>query len=205
MHDKVRIRRPPCRWIAHSSEWLAVMPRTIGEALVARRQTLGLDKGRAANRIGMSRTSYGAYERDAQRPSIEVFAPLIEFLSISLDEFLTLYGATCIAIARASFDEPTGGRYASMTSSGAARMSSAETVDVDTSAVLAREGNGHQSFDAAQARVETTLEPPGAEAREPVTLAVRTGEGATSSSSLEYSSSAKREKKSKKRKHKKRH
>lgn len=82
-----------------------VTPNTIGEALVARREALGLDKGRAASRIGMSRTSYGAYERDAQRPSIEVFAPLIDFLQIPLEEFLTLYGATCIALARTSFGE----------------------------------------------------------------------------------------------------
>lgn len=83
------------------------MTDTIGSVLRARREALGLDKGRAASRIGMSRTSYGAYERDAQRPSIEVFAPLIEFLDIPLEDFLVLYGATCVAIARASFSEPT--------------------------------------------------------------------------------------------------
>lgn len=79
---------------------------TIGDALLARRVKLGLDKGRAASRIGMSRTTYGSYERDTQRPSIEVFPALIDFLGISLEEFLVLYGATCIAIARASFTEP---------------------------------------------------------------------------------------------------
>jgi DNA-binding XRE family transcriptional regulator len=79
---------------------------TIGSALTARRAQLGLDKGRAASRIGMSRTTYGSYERDTQRPSIEVFPSLIEFLDVSLEDFLVLYGATCIAIARASFAEP---------------------------------------------------------------------------------------------------
>ncbi len=81
------------------------MAKTIGSALLARREELGLDKGRAASRIGMSRTTYGSYERDAQRPSIEVFPALIEFLDVSLEDFLTLYGATCVAIARASFAE----------------------------------------------------------------------------------------------------
>lgn len=181
------------------------MPRTIGEALVARREALGLDKGRAASRIGMSRTSYGAYERDAQRPSIEVFAPLIEFLSISLDEFLTLYGATCIAIARASFEEPTTEPHPPMTGSGAAEEDTATTVEVDTNAALASEGDGYHNVGAAPTRAETAPERPDAEVGQSVAPALRTGEGASSPKSPESSSSAKREKKSKKRKRKKRH
>lgn len=179
--------------------------RTIGEALVARRQALGLDKGRAAHRIGMSRTSYGAYERDAQRPSIEVFAPLIEFLSVSLEEFLTLYGATCIAIARASFEEPTTEPHPPMTGSGAAEEDTATTVEVDTSGALALGEDGYHSIAAAPARVETAPGRLDVEVGESVAPALRTGGGASSSNSLESSSSAKREKKSKKRKRKKRH
>jgi transcriptional regulator with XRE-family HTH domain len=73
---------------------------TIGEALVARRDQLGLDKGRAADLIGMSRTTYGAYEANRQRPSVNVFPALAEFLDVAMEEFLDLYGATMILAAR---------------------------------------------------------------------------------------------------------
>ena len=99
----------------------------------------------------MSRTTYGSYERDAQRPSIEVFPSLIDFLDVSLEDFLVLYGATCVAIARASFagtatpadaDEPAGsvGREVS-TESDAGHVGEVTVTidDEDEDAVTARE------------------------------------------------------------------
>ncbi len=77
---------------------------TIGSALAEKRQELGLEKGQAADRIGMSRTTYSSYEQDAQRPSVDVFPALAEFLSISMEELLALYGATCIAAVRPSLE-----------------------------------------------------------------------------------------------------
>jgi transcriptional regulator with XRE-family HTH domain len=75
---------------------------TIGSALVQRRLELSLEKGQAAKQIGMSRTTYSSYEQDAQRPSTEVFSALAEFLGMSVEQFLPLYGATCVAQARVS-------------------------------------------------------------------------------------------------------
>jgi transcriptional regulator with XRE-family HTH domain len=75
---------------------------TIGSALAGRRRDLGLEKGQAAKRIGMSRTTYSSYEQDAQRPSVDVFPALADFLNVSVEELLALYGATCIAQVRSS-------------------------------------------------------------------------------------------------------
>jgi len=77
---------------------------TIGSALADKRRELGLEKGRAANKIGMSRTTYSSYEQDAQRPSVDVFPALAKFLDISIEELLTLYGATCVAALRSSLE-----------------------------------------------------------------------------------------------------
>jgi transcriptional regulator with XRE-family HTH domain len=77
-------------------------PATIGSALIEQRQKLGLDKSQAAEKIGMSRTTYSSYELDTQRPSVDVFPALAEFLHVSTEELLTLYGATSIAVARLS-------------------------------------------------------------------------------------------------------
>ncbi|MCU1364249.1 MAG: Helix-turn-helix domain [Acidimicrobiaceae bacterium] len=77
---------------------------TIGSALRERRQELGLEKGQAADKIGMSRTTYSSYEQDAQRPSVDVFPALAGFLEISIEELLVLYGATCVAAVRPSLD-----------------------------------------------------------------------------------------------------
>jgi transcriptional regulator with XRE-family HTH domain len=77
---------------------------TIGSALVEKRLELGLDKGQAAEVIGMSRTTYSSYEQDSQRPSVDVFPALAEFLGISTESLLTLYGATCIAAIRPSLE-----------------------------------------------------------------------------------------------------
>ena len=78
---------------------------TIGSALAEKRRELGLEKGRAANKIGMSRTTYSSYEQDAQRPSVDVFPALASFLDISIEELLTLYGATCVAALRPSLEQ----------------------------------------------------------------------------------------------------
>jgi transcriptional regulator with XRE-family HTH domain len=77
---------------------------TIGSALVEKRLELGLEKGQAADKIGMSRTTYSSYEQDAQRPSVDVFPALAGFLGISIEELLALYGATCVAAVRPSLD-----------------------------------------------------------------------------------------------------
>src|SRR5271154_5465172 len=77
---------------------------TIGSALAERRRELGLEKGQAADKIGMSRTTYSSYEQDAQRPSVDVFPALAEFLVVSMEELLTLYGATCVAAVRPSLE-----------------------------------------------------------------------------------------------------
>ena len=94
---------------------------TIGEALAAKRLELGLEKGQAAQRIGMSRTTYSSYEQDAQRPSVEVFSAIADFLGVSMDEVLALYGATCIVqarnfLSRVTPDSPVGGDSLASTS-----------------------------------------------------------------------------------------
>lgn len=83
---------------------------TIGGALAERRRQLKLEKGRAAQMIGMSRTTYSSYEQDAQRPSVEVFPALADFLQISVEDLLPLYGATCVVAARTALDALTVSR-----------------------------------------------------------------------------------------------
>jgi transcriptional regulator with XRE-family HTH domain len=73
---------------------------TIGRALRTRRALLGLDQRDAATRIGMSRTTYSSYERDTQRPSVDVLPAIADFLEISVDDVLVLFGASAIAAAR---------------------------------------------------------------------------------------------------------
>ncbi len=75
---------------------------TIGRALRTRRAQIGLDQKDAATRIGMSRTTYSSYERDMQRPSVDVLPAIADFLEVSIDDVLALYGASAIAAARAS-------------------------------------------------------------------------------------------------------
>ncbi len=77
---------------------------TIGSALVEKRAELGLEKGQAADKIGMSRTTYSSYEQDAQRPSVDVFPALAGFLDITIEELLVLYGASCIVAVRSSME-----------------------------------------------------------------------------------------------------
>ncbi|MGA7834740.1 MAG: helix-turn-helix domain-containing protein [Acidimicrobiales bacterium] len=73
---------------------------TIGRALRTRRAQLDLDQRDAASRIGMSRTTYSSYERDTQRPSVDVLPAIAEFLEVSIDDVLVLYGASAVAAAR---------------------------------------------------------------------------------------------------------
>jgi transcriptional regulator with XRE-family HTH domain len=78
---------------------------TIGTALTSRRKTLNIDQARAAAIIGMSRTTFSSYERDLQRPSAEVLPSLAQFLEISIEDILSLYGGTCIAALRPSLEQ----------------------------------------------------------------------------------------------------
>jgi transcriptional regulator with XRE-family HTH domain len=78
--------------------------QTIGLALSAKRQKLRIDKGQAADRIGMSRTTYSSYEQDRQRPSVDVFPALAEFLGVGMEDFLLLYGATAIVAVRPALE-----------------------------------------------------------------------------------------------------
>jgi transcriptional regulator with XRE-family HTH domain len=78
---------------------------TIGTALRARRDSLHIDQARAAAMVGMSRTSYSSYERDLQRPSVEVLPGLAQFLDVSTDDVLTLYGGTCIEAIRPALEQ----------------------------------------------------------------------------------------------------
>lgn len=77
---------------------------TIGSSLRARRVDLGLDQREAAAQIGMSRTTFSSYEHDTQRPSADVLPALARFLDVSLEELLTLYGASAIAAIRLSLE-----------------------------------------------------------------------------------------------------
>jgi transcriptional regulator with XRE-family HTH domain len=73
---------------------------TIGKALRTRRAQLGFDQREAATRIGMSRTTFSSYERDTQRPSVDVLPAIAGFLEISIDDVLVLFGASAVAAAR---------------------------------------------------------------------------------------------------------
>ncbi len=84
--------------------------RTIGRALQERRRELGLGQEAAADLVGVSRSTYTGYERDARRISPEVLRPLAHFLDIGVAEILELYGATCVFQARrilVGSEEPT--------------------------------------------------------------------------------------------------
>jgi transcriptional regulator with XRE-family HTH domain len=110
---------------------------TIGTALTSRRKALNIDQARAAAIIGMSRTTFSSYERDLQRPSAEVLPSLAQFLEISIEDILSLYGGTCIAALRPSLeqflatqgvdgtDRPSGGNATSPSSAPAPSLSSA--------------------------------------------------------------------------------
>jgi transcriptional regulator with XRE-family HTH domain len=73
---------------------------TLGQALIERRIELGIDKSTAATRIGVTRATYAAYESDSRRVSVESLPTLRAFLDVAVEDFLELYGATCVAQAR---------------------------------------------------------------------------------------------------------
>jgi transcriptional regulator with XRE-family HTH domain len=68
----------------------------IGDALLARRKQRRLDQGRAASEIGVSPSTYRSYEKNTQRPSVNVFPALSKFLGLEIEDFLPLYAATVI-------------------------------------------------------------------------------------------------------------
>jgi transcriptional regulator with XRE-family HTH domain len=78
---------------------------TIGRTLTKKREELGITRVQAAGEVGMSRTTYSSYERDTQRPSIGVFPALAAFLNVTIEELLTLYGATAIAVLRPTLEK----------------------------------------------------------------------------------------------------
>jgi transcriptional regulator with XRE-family HTH domain len=78
---------------------------TIGSALGRRRRDLGIGQNDAATLIGMSRTTFSSYERDLQRPSVEVLPALAKFLGVTIEEILVLYGATCIEALRPALEQ----------------------------------------------------------------------------------------------------
>jgi transcriptional regulator with XRE-family HTH domain len=78
---------------------------TIGSTLTKKREELGITRVQAAGEVGMSRTTYSSYERDTQRPSIGVFPALAAFLNVTIEELLTLYGATAIAVLRPTLEK----------------------------------------------------------------------------------------------------
>lgn len=78
----------------------SLVPETIGQALAERRRELGVGQDVAADAVGISRSTFAAYERDARRVSPEFLRPLAGFLEVSLVEVLELYGVTCVLQAR---------------------------------------------------------------------------------------------------------
>jgi transcriptional regulator with XRE-family HTH domain len=77
---------------------------TIGDALLAKRKQRRLDQGRAAAEIGVSPSTYRSYEKNTQRPSVNVFPLLSKFLGLEIEEFLPLYGATVIFALRPALE-----------------------------------------------------------------------------------------------------
>jgi len=102
---------------------------TIGSSLKNRRRELGIDQSDAAEKIGMSRTTFSSYERDLQRPSAEVLPALAQFLGVTIEEMLTLYGATCIEALRPSLER----FLAAHDGTPITVVSAVNTVAVDTS------------------------------------------------------------------------
>jgi transcriptional regulator with XRE-family HTH domain len=76
----------------------------IGDALLARRKQRRLDQGRAASEIGVSPSTYRSYEKNTQRPSVNVFPALSKFLGLEIEDFLPLYAATVIFALRPALE-----------------------------------------------------------------------------------------------------
>ncbi len=77
----------------------------IGDALLARRKQRRLDQGRAASEIGVSPSTYRSYEKNTQRPSVNVFPSLSKFLGLEIEDFLPLYAATVIFALRPALEK----------------------------------------------------------------------------------------------------
>jgi transcriptional regulator with XRE-family HTH domain len=138
---------------------------TIGSALVERRRELGLEKGQAADKIGMSRTTYSSYEQDAQRPSVDVFPALAGFLEVSIEELLDLYGATCVAAVRPALRRVLSGEPESNVSEERTDESSAATealIEVESGAPYQSLTITSGGLDASEAAA--VAEMPGVEA-----------------------------------------
>jgi transcriptional regulator with XRE-family HTH domain len=101
----------------------------------------------------MSRTTFSSYERDTQRPSVDVLPAIADFLGISIDDVLVLFGASAISAARAAL-----GRLNSAASASA--NSSPSNTDIHTSDVPmssdAIEASSH--FDGSYASVDGDIQ-----------------------------------------------
>ncbi len=73
---------------------------TIGRALAARRRDTGLDQEAAAAHLVVSLSTYASYERGTRRPPVEKLRAVADFLDVTTDAVLDLYGATCVEQAR---------------------------------------------------------------------------------------------------------
>ena len=82
----------------------------IGDALLARRKQRRLDQGRAAAEIGVSPSTYRSYEKNTQRPSVNVFPSLAKFLGLEIEDFLPLYAATVIFALRPALEKELAGQ-----------------------------------------------------------------------------------------------
>jgi transcriptional regulator with XRE-family HTH domain len=82
----------------------------IGDALLARRKQRRLDQGRAATEIGVSPSTYRSYEKNTQRPSVNVFPSLAKFLGLEIEDFLPLYAATVIFALRPALEKELAGQ-----------------------------------------------------------------------------------------------
>jgi len=91
----------------------------IGDALLARRKQRRLDQGRAAAEIGVSPSTYRSYEKNTQRPSVNVFPALSKFLGLEIEDFLPLYAATVIFALRPALERELAGQGSGSNGDGA--------------------------------------------------------------------------------------
>jgi transcriptional regulator with XRE-family HTH domain len=145
---------------------------TIGKALRTRRAQLGFDQREAATRIGMSRTTFSSYERDTQRPSVDVLPAIADFLEISIDDVLVLFGASAVAAARTALGRlgpspsptPPQADTDIHTSDVRAHFDAASTRDDFVDGYASNNGGGHHEHedDVAPSRpvVSIDLTPP---------------------------------------------
>jgi transcriptional regulator with XRE-family HTH domain len=103
----------------------------IGDALLARRKQRRLDQGRAASEIGVSPSTYRSYEKNTQRPSVNVFPALSKFLGLEIEDFLPLYAATVIFALRPALERELASLSNGSTGDGA-RVGETEPVAVSS-------------------------------------------------------------------------